>query len=652
MKPAFLSACFFLLFLLMFLIVPASALPLQEAAPVAGGPSDPGEVEDFLDLVMPAALARYNVPGATVAVVDDGRLVVAKGYGYSDVANRTEVDGESTLFSIGSITKLFTWTAVMQLVEEGKIDLDADVNAYLKDMQIPDTYPGQPVTMRHLMTHTAGFEDTALHMTVEEPSDLISIRRYCAENIPVRIVPPGKVSQYSNYGTTLAAVIVEDVSGMPYGDYLQSRILTPLSMENTSIKEDLPKDLASRISGGYQYVGTENLISEDYIFVIAPAGSISSTAPDMAKFMIAHLQNGEYENTTLLSPETAEIMHSHVFSNDPRVAGMCLGFYEMFYNGRRAIGHGGDTSTFHSNLVLLPDEQSGFFVSCNSPGGRDVRNALFEAFMDHYYPGEPVTLPTPDPSDSGGLQQYAGTYMMNRHNYAGFEKYFTLPSPYDVAVSPEGTLIITKPAGPAEYIEVQSGVFSPADGTRPAGGDVVFHTAEDGSVEFFALSNIPIFVYDRLPWYVTPFFMEWLKNLSGIILATVFLWPLLFIFRRMHGIPEPPVPEAARYARWVAGTGAFLLIAFVSVLLPWVAGDQNLIEFYMIAEEAPAAMTAVLTLPVISGVLTIIAAGFAVFAWKDGYWTLPHRVHYTVITAALVAMLLWVNMNNLWVWCL
>lgn len=648
MKPAILSACLMLL----FFTIPTSALSPDTSAPTVAGPSDPAEVEEFLDLVMPAALARYNVPGATVAVVDDGRLVVAKGYGYSDIANRTQVNAETTLFRIGSISKLFVWTAVMQLVEEGKIDLDADVNTYLKDMQIPDTYPGQPVTMRHLMTHTAGFEDTALHMTGEDPSDIISIRQYCAENIPVRILPPGAETQYSNYGTTLAAVIVEDVSGMSYDDYLQSRILTPLSMENTSIKEDLPEDLASRLSEGYRYVGSENLISPDYIFVIAPAGSISSTAPDMAKFMIAHLRDGTYENTSILSPETAKLMHSHIFSNDPLVAGMGLGLCEQLYNGRRTIGHAGDTDTFHSLLVLLPEEQTGFFVSSNSPGGGGVRNALFEAFMDHYYPEEQETLPTPDPSDSERLQKYAGTYMESRHNYAGFEKYFTLPSPYDAAVSPEGTLIITKPTGPAEYIEVQPGVFSPADGTRPAGGNVVFHTADDESVEFFALSNIPVFVYDRLPWYMTPFFMEWLKNISEIILATVFLWPLLFIFRHMHGIPEPAIPEPARFARWVAGIAAVVLIAFVSVLLPSIAGDENLINIYMMTEEVPAILITVLTLPVISGVLTIIAAGFAVFAWKDGYWTLPHRVHYTVVTIALVAMLLWVNANNLWVWCL
>jgi len=143
------------------------------------GPSDPAEVEAFLDEIIPAAIARSNVPGATVVVVKDGRVVVAKGYGYRDLANRTPVNAGTTTFRIGSISKLFTWTSVMQLAEEEKIDLDADVNTYLKDMKIPDTYPGQPVTLRHLMTHTAGFEDSSLHMTGVDPDNLISIRQYC-----------------------------------------------------------------------------------------------------------------------------------------------------------------------------------------------------------------------------------------------------------------------------------------------------------------------------------------------------------------------------------------------------------------------------------------------------------------------------------------
>ena len=616
------------------------------------GPSDPVEVETFLDRVMPAALARYNVPGATVAVVKDGRLVIAKGYGYNDIVNRTPIDAKTTSFRIGSTTKLFTWTAVMQLVEEGKIDLDADINTYLKDFKIPDTWPGQPVTMRHLMTHTAGFEDSTIHMVVDDPANLISIRRYCAENIPARINPPGKVSLYSNYGTTLAAVVVEDVSGMPFDQYLQSRILTPLAMKNTSIREDLPPELASQLTNGYMFAHGENLPIHDDIYVIGPAGSISSTAPDMAKFMIAHLQNGTYGNATILSPGTAELMHAEAFTNDPRVASMCLGFYEQYYNGRRAIAHGGDTNTFHSLLLLIPDEKTGFFVSSNSAGGKGVRDEIFTSFMDHYYPKEPPTHQKPNPAAVSRLQQYAGTYEMNRYNYARFEKYLSPPVPLDFTVTPEGTLRIMTAAGPVEYTEVQPGVFTRADGTRPANGDVVFHTAPDGSVEYFAYTNIPVLVFNRVPWYATASFQNDLKTATGIILVSVLVWPLLFIFRRTHAIPEPSVSKPIRIARWIAGSAALIFLASTFVLVPWVTTDESLISIYMTSQTVPVLLTAVLTLPVIAAVLTLATVAFAALAWKEKYWKVPHRVHYTIITIALIATLWWVNFWNLWGFCL
>jgi CubicO group peptidase (beta-lactamase class C family) len=349
--------------ILLLLFIPAGVVADPSdttvwATPVSmsDGPSDPAEVEAFLDYTVPANIAKFNVPGATIAVVKDGKLVFAKGYGYSDISNKTAVDGDTSRFRIGSITKLFTWTAVMQLVAEGKIDLDADVNMYLKDFQIPDTYPGQPVTMRHLMTHSAGFEDEYRHMMVQETGDLIPFSEYCAQNIPARVWPPGTVSSYSNYGTTLAAVIVEDVSGISYEEFIQSWILSPLGMEQTSIKEDLPPALAHNQSEGYAYGNSENDPAPDDIYVISPAGSISSTAPDMSRFLAAHMLDGTFKNATILPADTAQLMHARAFSNDPRVSGMCLGFYEQHLNGRRLIEHGGDTKLFHSLLVIIPEE--------------------------------------------------------------------------------------------------------------------------------------------------------------------------------------------------------------------------------------------------------------------------------------------------------
>jgi hypothetical protein len=490
------------------------------------------------------------------------------------------------------------------------------------------------------MTHTAGFEDNGIHQTVDSEGDLYPFRGYCAENLPARVYPPGTVTSYSNYGTTLAAVIVEDVSGVPYEQYVRSRILAPLAMNLTTVPETLPPDAAARLSKGYTLTGRENLPLPDSIYVIGPAGTIMSTAPDMAKFMLAGLGNGTYGNATILPERAAALMHARAFANDPRVSGMCLGFYEQYYNGLRTTGHGGDTEEFHSQLVLIPDKQAGYFVSYNSRGGGAARDELFEDFMDHYYPAESPVLPEPGPANVSRLQQYAGTYESNRHSYTRFEKYVNPNSRQEITVTPNGTLM----TGSREYVETGPGVFSRLDGTRPALGDLVFHAAPDGTIEYYCLVNLPVFVFDRVPWYATQGFTDGLKTAAGILLATVFLWPLLFAFRRSHGIPEP--------ASLTAGAAALVLTAFVFVVLPAVVADESLMQSYFHERTVPALLTAVLSIPVIAAVLTAATVALAAFAWKQKFWTLPHRIQYTVVAVALVAMLWWVNFWNLWVWCL
>lgn len=636
---------------LLLLVLSVSALT-ETGTPVpfgTNGPSDPAEVTAFLDTVMPANLARYNVPGATIAVVKDGQLVVAKGYGYSNISGRIPVNATTTSFRIGSVTKLFTWTAIMQLADEGKIDLDADVNTYLKDMKIPDTYPGRPVTVRNLMTHTAGFEDGGLRTVGTDPKNLTPFRQYCKENIPARVFPPGKVTSYSNYGTTLAAVIVEDVSGMPYEEYLTTRILAPLEMDRTSIREDLPPDLAARLSRGYAYAANENSVAEDDIIVIGPAGTISAPSPDMAKFMIAHLNNGTYRDATILSERATGLMHARAFTNDPRVSGVCLGFYEQHYNGLRTIGHDGDTTLFHSRLILIPEKQAGYFVSYNSAGGGLARDEFHEAFMNHYYPAPQSPVPKPDPVNVPQLQKYAGTYEMNRHNYARFEKVLNPLVQIGVTVSGDGTLLTTTGS---DLVETDPGVFVRADGTRPANGGLVFHTTTDGTIDYLMSANVPILAFDRIPWYATQGSLDTLRLAAGALLATVLLWPLLFFFRRMHKIPQPAMAGPARFARWTAGGAALLLLGFVFYLVPTLTGNQELVLSYITGQAVPLSLTLATTVPVIAAILTLITAALAVLAWKECYWTVAHRVHFTIITLALVAMLWWVNFWNLWVFCL
>src|SRR3989475_228308 len=361
--------------------VPNPLVPKAKKAPVeAEQPPIPttheltaADVEAFLAGVMPLQLAREDIAGAVIMIVKDGKVLFKQGYGYADVEKKVAVSPDNTLFRPGSISKLFTWTAVMQQVEQGKLDLDRDVNEYI-DFKIPAAY-GKPITLRNLMTHTPGFEETVQALFVNDAKDLTPLDTYLKEHLPARIFPAGTTPAYSNYGTGLAGYIVQRVSGQPYFDYIDEHILKPLGMNHSTFRQPLLDDLKPMMSNGYD-VASQPPKSFEYVN-IPPAGSSSVTAADMAHFMIAHLQDGTYEGAQILRPETAKLMHSRQFENLPDMNAMALGFYEEKRNGHRIIGHGGDTQYFHSDLHLIPDANLGFFISYNSAGKGEIGPLMF-----------------------------------------------------------------------------------------------------------------------------------------------------------------------------------------------------------------------------------------------------------------------------------
>ncbi|WP_261808034.1 serine hydrolase [Paenibacillus sp. N3.4] len=277
---------------------------------------------------------------------------------------------------------MFTWTAVMQLVEQGKLDLDVDVNTYLKTVKIPKTYP-QPVTLHHLMTHTAGFEEGGVgYQITTDPAKLpVSISETLAKHMPALVRPPGEMTSYSNYGASLAGLIVEEVSGMAYYDYIQKNIFDPLEMKYATVEEPIPASLAPNAMLGYarengQFVAKPPTFEGGF----RPAGSGAVSALDMAHFMIAHLQDGRYGNKQLLKPETAKLMHSPAFQFDERLPAMDLGFYELRMNGLRVISHGGADTLFSTELYLVPDKQIGIFVSFSGGDGGLQRQGCRKPF--------------------------------------------------------------------------------------------------------------------------------------------------------------------------------------------------------------------------------------------------------------------------------
>lgn len=349
--------------LLIISIVLLSGMNLVHGA--IATPLEDQELETFMDRVIQQQMEEYNIPNLTVSVVQGDQLLFAKGFGYADHEAKTPVDPAKTLFRIGSTSKLFTWTAVMQLVKQGKLDLDTDVNEYL-DFQIPNHLERRgiretvaPITIRHLMSHTPGFEDYMTKVFNLEEGKALPLSQYIRESRPVRVFAPGEVTAYSNYGTTLAGYIVELVSGMPYAQYVEENIYRPLGMTNSTFRQPVPENLAEQLSKPYRYVNGQ-FVEAKFEYVSEPAGSMSSSAADMARFMMAYLQGGQLKGESILQEETVERMFAEQFTLHPSLDGTAHGFIKATYNDLDVFQHPGGTMLYDTGLYLIPDQSLGF----------------------------------------------------------------------------------------------------------------------------------------------------------------------------------------------------------------------------------------------------------------------------------------------------
>ena len=609
------------------------------------GPTDRAEMEAFMDGLLHKEIEENHIAGAAVSVVKDGKLFFTKGYGYSDLDNRISVDPEQALFKIGSVTKLFTWTAVMQLVEQGKLDLNANVNTYL-DFHIPDTYP-QPITLKYLMSHTAGFEDQHVDMVTWKQENLAPQREWLASHIPARVRPPGEVVAYSNYGAALAGYIVARVSGQSYSQYVEEHILNPLGMKSSTAQLLTPPDLSAHESVGYAYQnGAFKVVPPIFGQVdLFPAGVIRATVTDMARFMIAHLQDGRYSDATIgeagiLQEATVRQMHSTLYAPDPRLLGNAYGFFEFSDNGQRVIGHSGEGEPMHSLLLLLPDQNLGVFVAYNTLDVGELVDqhlGFQRAFFDHYYPA-PRLEPTQPPADfAGRADRFVGSYRWTWSSSTTLEKYSTqLFAPTVKIKNPgDGTLFMATPYGDMQLVEVEPLFFRQVDGQF----HFLFREDSQGHITYLFTDMIPQFGFEKVQWYETVGFNMPLLLGSLLLFFSMLLVALIRTIRnrRLNSDRTP----AARVAYRLMVVISILNLLFVIGTFIW--GPQ-------IAFGIPLAYKISMGLGVLSAILTVGALVYAALAWKDRYWGVAFRTYYTLVMIAAVAFVWFLNQWNLLGW--
>ena len=641
------------------ILLPALALPPQTPAPLkttpppaapeakvspttpspVAHPLEKADLEAFFDGLVPIQMERSDVAGATILVMKDGQEILKKGYGYSDVTKKTPVDPDTTMFRLASISKLFTWVSVMQLSEQGKLDIDADVNNYL-DFKIAPAF-GKPITLRNLMTHTGGFEEVVHDILFVDPKKATSLRDFLINNQPRRMYPPGEIPAYSNYGVGLAGYIVQRISLEPFEQYVSEHIFQPLGMKHSSFNQPMTAELAPNVSDGYR-ITTEKPAIGFEIFQPAPAGGVSSTAGDMKRFALALLNGGELDGQRILKTETRDAMWTRQFDTNDALPPMCMGFYQTWRNDLRFIGHDGDLVAFHSMFLMEPTQKLVVFVSYNSAGssGRN-RAELLDGFADRYFPAY-TSMPFQSfPVDQ--LKDIAGNYQSTRR-------------------ADSTKLAISNPAGQGVASVDKDGVLSVdvykdlrghTRKWKPVGKDLWQIEGEQerlfairdssGKITRLAVS-FPGVQFQRVPWYEHKTFVGICVGVSVIILLAVVIASMHRLGRKLFLRNRPPVMPQPGTLRIT--TGPRVAAFFWIMVLVWIA----LLSVHLQNEALPSFPTLVRYFWLINW-FSVAAVFFSIFAlvagiriWRRTDVRVVSRVKFSLVAAACV-FLTWYSIH-------
>ncbi|MDF2546308.1 MAG: penicillin-binding protein beta-lactamase class [Anaerosolibacter sp.] len=611
-----------------------------------------GELEVFLDNMLGTKLQKYHIPNATVSVVKKGEIVYKKGFGFADIEENIPVDADTSLFRIGSTSKLITWTAVMQLVEDGKLDLDTDVNHYL-DFEIPprlvnsiEGITAEPITLTHLMTHTPGFEDYPDVLFRLSADKRLPLNEYIRKYLPSRIFPAGEVAAYSNYGTALAGYIVERASGLHFAEYVEKNIFQPLEMNRSTYRQPLTLDLATHIAKPYRFINGV-YVEGDFEYILPePAGSMSSTASDMTRFMIAHLDDGIYNGGRILKEETIKKMHKQHFTNHPDLGGMTLGFMEGIFNNQGVIFHGGGTMLYSTGLYLLPEEDIGIFMSY-SGGNHLLHSEIFQEFMDYYYPAEVPLKNLPHNDSKERAKKFIGEYQMNRRSITTDEKSGSLfMGVIHVDVDEDGYLLITNVGETNQFIEIEPGVYQNLREGRTQDyfgpfHKIIFKTDPYGRV---MLTTDGPMTYSKAPFYATMgFTLITLIIILFILIGSLVYWIIRRILvqfkqRKIHD------SKLAIITQWI---GICFSIA-VLVLFAGILSSGETDPVYQLPKVAYMPIEGRLLLDFIAVLMMISSLSLvflSVIAWWKNLWKMSTRIHYTLFTLAALG-LMWIS--NYW----
>jgi len=592
---------------------------------------DDESVKYFVDALIEEKMEAYHVPACSVAIVYGDDLVFTEAYGYENIEENVLADENVSLFSIGSMTKTFTYTAAMQLYEQGKLDLDAPVSQYI-DFEIDKTYD-TPILVSDLFNHTAGYEEILYGIQAGSYEEIKPLEEWLETNLPNQVNAPGTYTAYSNHGITLLALVIQNISGLSINEYIETNILEPLKMDHTVIDQKPVPHLVK----GYEYnPKTESFIlQKDEFWNVGPAGAMKLTAVDAAKYMSAHLNGGEYDGVSIMKPETMALMHSTSFTYDKRLPGMAHGLIEGNYNGHEYVSHGGTTSYMHTRFYMYEDLGLGLYITSVTSGARALNSEFCSGFLDHFFDSkieESVYM------DSTDLDRYAGSYHMARSSYTTFEKILRWTN--SIEFQTQGSELISSTG--QTYRQIEPLYFEDFENSTW----LLFDQDEDGKITGLALSGSPITYFERESS------LEHSGNLLviGGFLAGLFILSLLVRFAVwvVNKVKKHTLRKREKRIRLAFNLHVVLVVlAAIGIALVFFTFDGAALMRGDIAT-----INVALTLTTLSLPFTLFSIYLLVVTWKNKCFTLASRVHETLMVVASVLIVSWMIFWNMIGWML
>ncbi len=619
---------------LLFGLLLALLLPtLLLNCPVVAQPATDAEIAAFVDGSLAGAVDQLGLPGAAVVVVRNGRPILQKAYGFAELESQRRADPQVTLYRQASISKLFTWILVMQQVEAGKLDLDTDVNRYIA-FQIPQTF-GRPITLRHLMTHSAGFTERLRGIFDDGPP--APLEELLRANIPASVYPPGQRVAYSNYGAALAAHIVERSAGKPFAPLVQERILDPLHMRRSSFAQPLPPTLAADLASGY-LPGSRTAVPFEWVAPTS-AGGMSATAADMGRFLAMLANGGTLDGVHILRPESLQMMLTLAQPLAPGLPdGIGLGFIGGLRQGVRQMGHGGNLAGAATQLTLFPDAGLGLYVAFNGQGNANaatrVRRDLLDGLARRFAGG--AAQPSPVAVGDGTADDVAGVYLSARRHHRGFLTFGDMVDPTVVVAQEDGSITlstVTRSDGSLRrWIPVARDRFAEQESASP----LVFERGPEGKVSGMAGElAYPVAAFDRAEnWLAKAPFA--LAAALAVMAITVLAVPVYAMTHRSHALPMQGRRRPAR-TFVPARIGALALLACFGLWAHYfTSAEANLALYTTRADGWLLALRIVTGIAVVGGLFLLLDA---IAALGDASRTVWRKI-WAAIAGVAAAVLL------------